>query len=511
MFVRKKKNRSGSTSIQIVDKSAGKYRVVHTIGASKSPVEIERLFKQAHTKLDSIVHGKQLRLFPADSASEEILKDFLSTLANENIRTVGPELIFGTLFDRIGFNAIPEELFRQLVITRLVYPASKLKTVDYLYRYQGRTISEDAVYKFLDRFTARHKDDAERIAFNYTQKTVKKISVVFYDMTTLYFEAKEEDDLRKIGFSKDGKFRKPQIMLGLLVAEHGYPIGYNIFKGNTFEGHTLIPILEEMQKRFNLPKPVVVADAGLLSEKNLTTLTEQQYKFIIGGRIKNESKDVKTTILKKRKGMEDGYSFSIKKKNGQRLIVTFSDKRAKKDAYNRERGLDKLKLRLKTGKLTKENINNRGYNKFLMMQGEILLSINQQKIQEDQKWDGLKGYITTTRLRNKTIVENYRHLWRIEKAFRVSKNDLKVRPIYHYKRERIEAHICIAFIAYTVWKELERLLNANKIPMTPTRAAELASNMYAIEYQLPESGETKQQILNMTPEQQALWQTVQKS
>ena len=508
MFVRKKRNKSGSTSIQIIDKSRGNYRVIHTVGSSRNPVEIERLHKRAHSKLDSILHGKQLRLFPSSSSSEDIVEDFLGSLGNENIRTVGPELIFGTLFDQIGFNVIPEPLFRQLVVTRLVYPASKLKTVDYIYRYQGHIITEDAVYKFLDRFTDRHKDEAEKIAFTYTQKIVKDITVVFYDMTTLYFDAKEEDDLRKIGFSKDGKFQKPQIMLGLLVAENGYPIGYNIFEGNTFEGHTLIPVLEEMQKKFNLAKPVVIADAGLLSKKNLTALTEQQYKFIIGGRIKNESKNIKNNILSKSKRMKNGSSFSIKKKNGHRLIVTYSDKRARKDAFNRERGLERLKKRIKSGKLTKENINNRGYNKFISMQGEIQVNIDEQKIIEDRKWDGLKGYITTTGLRNKTIVENYRHLWRIEKAFRISKHDLRIRPMYHYKRKRIEAHICIAFVAYTVWKELERLLNADNIQMTPTRAAELASNMYAIEYQLPETGEIKQQVLNMSSEQQTLWKTV---
>lgn len=511
MFIRKKRNQSGSMSVQIVDKSGGKYRVVRTIGSSKSSAETERLFMQAHVEMDSILHAKQLSLFPSLSPSEQVIGDFLDTLKNESIRTVGPELIFGTLFDQIGFNAIPEQLFRQLVLTRLVYPASKLKTVDYLYRYQGRVITEDAVYKFLDRFAARHKEEAERIAFAYTHKVVKSIAVVFYDMTTLYFETEEEDDLRKIGFSKDGKFQNPQIMLGLLVAENGYPIGYNIFEGNTFEGHTLLPILESMQKRFNLAKPIVIADAALLSDKNLKTLSEEQYQFIIGGRIKNESKEIKTAILKKSKGMKNGDSFSIKKNNGHRLIVTYSDKRARKDAYNRERGLKRLQQSLKTGRLTKENINNRGYNKFLTMQGNVQVIIDHQKVQEDQKWDGLKGYITTTTLRTKTIIENYRHLWRIEKAFRISKNDLKIRPVYHYKRKRIEAHICISFVAYTIWKELERLLGATKIQMTPTRAAELAGNMYAIEYQIPESGERKQRILNMNPEQQLLWQAIQKS
>jgi transposase len=510
MFVRKKRNQSGSTSVQIIDKSGNKYRVVNTVGSSNNPVEIGRLLKRAYAKLDSIEHEKQLRLFPSTSLCEDIVNDFLDIIGNENIRTIGPELIFGTVFDRIGFNAIPEDMFRHLVITRLVYPASKLKTVDYIYRHQGQIISEDAVYKFLDRFKAKHKDEAERIAFAYTQKTIKNISVVFYDMTTLYFEAEKEDELRKIGFSKDGKFQKPQIMLGLLVAEHGYPIGYDIFEGNTFEGHTLLPVLEGMQKRFNLARPVVVADAALLSDKNIRTLSEKQYQFIIGARIKNESKEVKKVILKKSLCMKNGDSFSIEKNDGQRLIVTYSDNRAKKDAYNRERGVKRLQQRIKAGRLTKESINNRGYNKFLILHGQVQVAIDKQKVQNDQQWDGLKGYITNTRLRNKTVVENYRHLWKIEKAFRISKHDLKIRPVYHYKRNRIEAHICIAFAAYTVWKELERLLSANKTQMTPARAADLACNMYAIEYQLAESGEIKQKILNMTPEQQSLWQAVRK-
>lgn len=508
MFVRKKRNRSGSTSVQIIDKSSGSYRVLATIGSSKDPFEVERFVKTATRRMDTLFNEKQLRLFSSEHESDATIEDFLASLNNGSIRTVGPELIFGSVFDRIGFGAIPEELFRHLVLARLVYPASKLKTVDYLYRYQGHAVSEDAVYKFLDRFTRRHKHEAERIAFAYTKRIIKNIAVVFYDMTTLYFEAEQEDEFRKIGFSKDGKFQNPQIMLGLLVAQDGYPIGYNIFEGNTFEGHTLIPVLEQMRQRFNLAKPVVIADAGLLSDRNLNALTEQGYEFIIAARLKNESAELKQTILKRSARMQDADNFSIKKDNGQRLVVSYSSKRAKKDAYNRERGLKRLAQRMKSGKLTKENLNNRGYNKFLSIDSEVRVSIDEEKIRHDRKWDGLKGYVTTTNLRNKTIIQNYRHLWRIEKAFRISKHDLKIRPMYHYKRERIEAHICIAFAAYTVWKELERLLKAKQCNLTPARAAELACNMYAIEFQLPESKQQKKRILNMSEEQQILFNAI---
>ncbi len=162
-------------------------------------------------------------------------------------------------------------------------------------------------------------------------------------MTTLYFESEDEDDLRKIGFSKDGKFQNPQIMLGLLVGQDGYPIGYDIFEGNTFEGHTLLPTLKKIKAKYGFEKPIVVADAALLSKDNLGNLAKQNYQFIIGGRIKNESDKIKQKILKRAEGLKDGHSFSLKKLDRTRLIITYSDKRQKKDAYNRERGLAKLR------------------------------------------------------------------------------------------------------------------------------------------------------------------------
>lgn len=485
MFVRKKSNKSGSISIQIIDKSEGKYKVAKTIGSSSDPEEIQRLWEKAHNVIPELCKQSTLNLI---SEKDRAILNFLKDRKALKIYVIGPELIFGKLFDLIGFNKIKDKLFRHLVIARLSYPGSKLKTIDYLQRYRGIKVNISKIYRFLDALENTHKEIIERIAFNHTKSVLQgKIAVVFCDMTTLYFEAEDEDDLRKIGFSKDGKFQKPQIILGLLVGVKGYPIGYDIFEGNTFEGHTLIPMLEKFQKKFNLSRPIVVADAALLSKDNLSKLKEQGYKCIIGGRIKNESDTIKTEILQQAKGMKNGDSFVIKKPDSTRLIVTYSDKRKKKDAYNRKRGLKKLHERVKSGKLTKQAINNRGYNKFLMLTGEVNITIDESKIKEDEKWDGLKGYITSTRLSPKNVVENYKHLWQIEKAFRISKTDLKVRPIFHYLRRRIEAHICIAFVAYTIYKELERLLYKRKAPFSVKRASELTQTIYELEYILPES------------------------
>lgn len=507
MFLRKKRNKSGSITVQVVDKSTGVWSI-QTLGTSRDPNEIARLGLQAKQIINADQPGQSL-LFPSLNQGELHVENFLTQLSNAQIHTVGPELIFGALFDRIGFSAITDEIFRHLTIARLAFPLSKLKTIDYLRRYRGTELSVDTIYRFMDKLSGQYKEQASAIAYQHTKHRLGgNIAVVFYDMTTLYFEAEEEDDLRKIGFSKDGKFQKPQIMLGLLVGQNGLPIGYDIFEGNTFEGHTLLPILKRIQSVYGFGKPVVVADAGLLSSNNLKLLAEENYPYIIGARIKNESVKVKAEVLRKSKGIVDGGSLIVRKEDGSRLVVTYSEKRAKKDGRNRARGVEKLRLQVKSGWLTKENINNRGYNRFLAMSGETKINVDEEKIVLDSQWDGLKGYITNTRLTAREVAANYIQLWQIENAFRISKTDLKVRPVHHYLRRRIEAHICIAFVAYAIYKELEIQLKKHNVPMSPKRAGELTHNMYELEYQLQSSGEIRRQVLKMDQEQQSVYNAI---
>jgi transposase len=505
MFIRENTNRSGSVSVQIINKSRGTYRVVKTIGCGTQRHEIDNLKELARQEIE--YRQAQPKLF--NSERDELIEKVISSLSNSSISTVGPELIFGRIYNYIGFDTIKEELFRHLVISRLAFPLSKLKTTDYLYRYQGKMIDVDAIYRFLDKLSSGLKPVVEQIAFAHTLRTLKgNISVVFYDMTTLYFEASDEDDLRKMGFSKDGKHNQPQILVGLLVGLGGYAIGYDIFEGNTYEGHTLIPFLETISRKFNLGKPIVVADAGLLTDKNIEALQEGEYEYIIGARLKNESEAIKEHILQNE--YHDGTVHIIYQNECKRLIVNYTSKRAKKDLYNRQKGLNRLEKRVKSGRLTKSNINNRGYNKYLQLKGEITIEIDYQKYEQDSKWDGLKGYITNTKMSDDVVIENYRNLFHIERAFRMSKTDLRIRPIYHRLRHRIEAHICIAFTAYTVYKELERVLQEEKATISLKTASEITHNMYQITYQLPDSKHIKSKLLKMDEQQNELYQIVQK-
>jgi transposase len=480
--------------------------VVKSLGSATTQQEIDQLVQSAQQEIDRL--SKPQKLFRSET--DEMIVSVLSSLSNSNIQTVGPEIIFGKIFDHVGFREVEEDLFRHLVISRLAFPLSKLKTIEYLYRYQGVTLDIDAVYRFLDKLNNRLKDNVEQIAFAHTLSVLEgKISVVFYDLTTLYFEASDEDDLRKTGFSKDGRHQNPQIFIGLLVGLGGYAIGYDIFEGNTYEGHTLIPFLEKISKKFNLDNPVVIADAGLLSNDNIKALKANQYEYIIGARLKNESNSIKTRIINT--PFKDGSTISLWKSSDTRLIVNYSSVRATKDEYNRRRGLNRLEKKIKTGRLTKSNINNRGYNKYLRLTGEISIEIDYEKYDYDKVWDGLKGYITNSRLSNAEVMQNYKNLWFVERAFRMSKTDLRIRPIYHRLRDRIEAHICIAFTAYCVYKELERALHQEKSTLSLKKAAEITHNMYQITYTLPASKHTQTHLLKMDEEQQELYDIIQKN
>lgn len=504
MFLRRNKNRSGSTSVQLIVKEGGKNRVLRTIGCGVSEAEIEELLSKGRQEIRRM--SGQVELFP--NINEALIEAALSQLSNSSIRTLGPEVVFGRIFDSIGFGSLGQDLFRHLVIARLAYPVSKLKTVDYLYRYQGVQVSISSIYRFLDKLSGKLKPAVEQLVFARTRKILgQKLNVVFYDLTTLYFEASDEDDLRKTGFSKDGKAQHPQIFLGLLVGMGGYAIGYEIYEGNTYEGDTLIPFLDKTAKKFGLGKPTVVADAGLLSKNNIAALEERGYKYVLGGRIKNETKKIKlwATSHKWKNG-----DIRQCKKDKHRIIVSYSSKRAAKDAHNRKRGLLRLEKKVSTGKLTKSNINNRGYNKYLKLKGEIAVEIDYEKYKKDQEWDGLKCYITNSKKSRKKVVEQYTQLWHIEKAFRMSKTDLRIRPIYHRLRNRIEAHICISFVAYSVYKDLERALKKEKSTISIERAAQLTHNMYQITYKLPVTQEVKTHLLKMDHEQQELYDIVQK-
>lgn len=400
----------------------------------------------------------------------------------------GTQLLLNQVYDSIGFNQIPDDILRHLVIARVSQPKSKLATVEYLKSYYDEDVDLNHIYRYMDKLYNTQMELAQQISVEHTRKIFGgKIGLMFYDVTTLYFETSQTDVLREPGFSKDGKTAESQIVLGLLVSEGGYPLAYSLFNGSQYEGFTMIPMIDDFKQRFKLGDDfVVVADSGLMSKNNVRLLQQANYKYILGARIKNENSTVKQWILSLDK--EDNVCNELKRPNGERLIVSYSEKRAKKDAYNRSRGIARLRKAYKSGHITKQQVNKRGYNKFLEISKDIDVSISEEKIAEDCRWDGLKGYITNTDLNAECVIDQYHGLWVVERAFRISKGTLEVRPMFHFTERRIEAHICICFIAYKVYKELERLISINKIGMSVDHVLDISKTITTIKIRLPENG-----------------------
>ena len=498
MFVRQKKNKSDVISVQVVSKARGKYKVAKTIGSSSDKTQTAQLVLAGQLWIKQNSGAQTLDFENKDRLLEELISSITQ------ITIAGTELILGKIFNEIGFNSIKDGLFRKLVLSRICYPVSKLKTVDYLRRYEDYSTSEDLIYLYLDKIHSTHKRKVQDISYQHTLQVLgNSIQAVFYDVTTLYFEIDTEDDLRKTGFSKEGRHQNPQIVLGLLVSKGGYPLAYEIFKGNKFEGDTMMPVLNLFKRRYKLTTLTVVADAGLLSGKNIQALQDNHYQYILGARIKNETTVVKQQILSLQ--LADQASAIIAKNDTTQLIISYSEVRAKKDSYNRERGVKKLEKQINAGRLTKAQINNKGYNKFLQLTGEINVGLDQTKIEEDKKWDGLKGYITNAGITKEEVIATYKNLWNIEKAFRISKNEIKIRPVYHYKNQRIQAHICLSFVAYKVYKELERQLKEKASVISVEKAIEIAKTIYAVKAVKPTSKELFEKVLLLNDEQRSLY------
>lgn len=275
----------------------------------------------------------------------------------------------------------------------------------------------------------------------------------------------------------------------------GYPLAYCIHEGNKYEGHTMLPVIEEFVRKYDLEDFIVVADSGLMTAANIAELEQLGYKYIIGARIKGESDSVKKLILSMPK--INGQMHEIDKGGGRRLLVGYTDDRARKDSYNRNKGVRRLERLYKRGRLTKESINKRGYNKFLDMSGDTTVVINRERISQDSAWDGLKGYLTNTDIPTGDVFTAYHNLWNVERAFRIAKSKIEIRPMFHFTRKRIEAHVCICFVALKCYKELERRLKAANIGMSVDKVLNMAKTVTTIVFRLPESGKTVTKTMPM--------------
>ena len=498
MYVRLKTNRSGSTTVVVVEKRAGKQVYVKSIGTSSNPEEIARFTEQGERYIEE-QNKKKCPELDFDGARERTVEAelkateaFLSRI--ENVIHDAPKRILDRVFDTVGFHAVGDDIFRSLVIARLSFPSSKRATVEYLKSCFDEDYDLHKIYRYLDSLNDTRREEIQTISVRHTMDVYGgKIGVLFYDVTTLYFDSDKPDGLRKPGFSKDGKHSNPQIVLGLLVSGDGCPLAYAIHEGSKYEGHTMLPVVTDFVEKYQLEDFVVVADSGMMSEANLSDLEAKGYKYIVGARMRNMPEATKEWILSQEKRQDAVRELVLDKDRHKRLLVGFSEERAALDAKNREKGVDKLKKKYTTGAVTKSKITQRGYNRFLKVTGgdKITVEVDEDMVAADAKWDGLKGYVSNAELTPSAIVGAYHQLYNVEQSFRISKSKLEIRPIFHFNEDRIKAHISICFVALKVYRELDRMLKNSRIKLSVDTVLSIAKTIPTISVKMAEGTLTK--------------------
>ncbi|MBA3675423.1 MAG: IS1634 family transposase [Chitinophagaceae bacterium] len=362
--------------------------------------------------------------------------------------------LISKLFIQIGFDKVKKLLLLDLVILRIMEPASKLRSIELIEQYFGIKHRRQNYYDSVKDWLSL-KTTVESIAVNFAKKHYEFCyDILFYDVTTLYFETFEEDELRKNGFSKDNKSQQPQILVALMVTKEGFPIAYEVFSGNTFEGHTIIPVVKKFIKTNSVKNFTVVADAAMISLENITQLKENNINYIVGARLGNLSPKVIEEIDSKIT-REDGKNIRIKTENGY-LVCSYSSLRYRKDKYEMEKQIAKAQYVI-------ENPSKNKKIKFTASSGQKVV-LNEKLINKTKKLLGVKGYYTNLEehvLNNENVINRYHELYRIEQAFRISKNDLQTRPIFHFKEEPIKLHLLICFMALVISKHIELQTNTS--------------------------------------------------
>jgi len=457
--IRTTKTASGKTAVQAVRRHHQKTIVVKHFGSADNNSELKKL----HVLADQyIIRASQTKpLFPELFTPP---KEHLISLDRLKITSPYHHFAYETLsffYKRNGFNKLKDKLLQDLSIIRITEPASKIRSLALLKEYFGITYGHTTLYQGLKNIQQK-KDEIETVAVEYAKKHLSfDFSLLFYDVTTLYFETHKEDEdlrddqgkvveegLRKNGFSKDHKSNKPQILVGLLVTKEGYPVGVEMFPGKTFEGKTMIPLILKVKEKYRIKNLTVVADAAMLSFVNMQELEKHDLSYIVGARMGSVADKLMKEISQALNKTEEIF-YKLKTPHGI-LICDYSKKRASKDKSDREKQIRRALRQIEQGDpvLLKYP--------FLKAEKKPVLKLNTKLIEKDELLDGIKGYYTNvTDIPESLIVSRYKDLWHVEKAFRIAKSDLEARPMFHHQRVTIEAHMIIVFVSLCIVKSIE--------------------------------------------------------
>lgn len=499
MFVREIKKANGSSTIAIVESvrvdNKIVQKVIRTFGTHKDAAEIaiikeaaEKVVVEMMNAINPVLPGFDpsefhIRKKRAKKTAEQVNIDGLEHIGSI---PVGVEEVFSPLISEMGFDNIIvgsnkdqewNDNLKKLVLARVADPTSKLSTSEKLERDHEIILPVQKIYRTMDKVSAFENEIKEKIRQSTLTTLDQKINVMFYDVTTLYFESFRPDELRHQGFSKDCKFKETQVVLALATTTSGLPLTYEIFPGNTSEGKTLITVIENMKLKYGAEKILLVADRAMFNEINLSTLDDLNVEYIVAAKLKSLPKEMKDKITsyKNDQNPDLKYWHQEYEFKDRRLIVSYTEDRKNKDEHDRKKLVERLEKKNKNKNiLVTDLITNQGTKKYINLKPGTTATINTDKIENDKKWDGIHGVITNkgNKCEVEGILQIYRGLWQIEEAFRITKTDLKVRPVYHWKSSRIKAHIAICFMAYTLLAQIRYRLNKNGIELSPRKIKE---------------------------------------
>lgn len=434
---------SGSKAVQVIYYLNRKRIIFKHIGSARTDSDLDSLQTVARDFIDNYS--------PELPFKEETKFDNLLYLHRTQFIGVYYTFLYEVLsgiLKKVGLSTLENQLLLDFVVMRIVEPASKLRSIELMDDYFGIRHRRQSFYKSA-RNWPKLKRSVEKTVADFAKRHYGfDFELVFYDVTTLYFETFQEDELRKNGFSKDNKSQQPQVLVALMVTKEGFPISYEIFPGNTFEGHTILPVVKSLIERHQIRNFTIVADAAMVSYANVLEFNENKIKYIVGARTANLPSELIDRISKSL-DRKDGRNIRVETDRGS-LICSFSAIRYRKDKYEMEKQIEKARSLIKTPSRSKKL-------KFTKSEGEEL-KINQSLIEKTEKLLGLKGYYTNLKKSeadNGTIIQRYHELYRIEQNFRIAKSDLQTRPIFHYKEEPIKLHLLICFMALVIAKHIE--------------------------------------------------------
>lgn len=431
---------SGKKALQVVSKHDGKVTIHKHIGTFSDETEKAQLLIQAQE-------------FIQKTTGQTSLLDLLSSIRPSDITITEsrPLLLYqllSSVYDKLGLNSFSDPVIKDLVIARIYSPTSKKETQEILINLFGRHYSLKTVYRHLrEGIDKGLKDSFQKALISFARDGLgDNLRLVFYDVTTLYFESSVRDGLKDFGFSKDHRPLETQVLVGLVVNKDGFPLYFDIFQGNTFEGHTFLPVIEHIRELLGTNKLIVIADSAMISQENIKQLSGKGIGFVVGARVANLPTHMISTICQEL-AAQDGKIITTTYR-GHKLLCEYSAKRATKDKSDRLKQVDKAKVAISSPQVVT--------NRFrFVKQNKHELSLNEELIAKAEKLEGIKGYLTNTNLPEKLVIDRYHDLWRVENSFRLTKSDLEARPIFHHLDETIKAHLVIVFAALAISRYIE--------------------------------------------------------